>query len=56
MNSICFPPSAYCPLPTEFEGNRGWRDSLRTQQPGTRSLPDRKRGNSSNFKKGLSKA
>jgi hypothetical protein len=50
MKSICFPPCAFCLLPTAFEGSWSWRDSPPAQQPGTQCLLHGERGNSSNFK------
>src|SRR5208337_1860596 len=36
MKSICFPPSAYCQLPTESEGGWRWRDSWPVPHSATR--------------------
>ena len=35
MKSICFPPPAFCLLPTAFEGSSSWRDFSSLPRPGT---------------------
>ena len=43
MKSICFPPSAYCRLPTEFEGGGMERSLCRHWSSGQDVTSDRER-------------